>query len=98
MKNENWRPLIFNPPSRSQGPTILSSCWGRQNLTLPKVGRLIDQQQIQNGQSEATERLREALQDAIRRVKVRPDEDLNELGSASTQGGGKVLGPQKPTE
>ena len=47
---------------------------------------------------EIDERLREALQDAIRRVKVRPDEDLNELGSASTQGGGKVLGPQKPTE
>ena len=60
--------------------------------------RLIDQQQIQNGQSEATERLRETLQGAIQRVKVRADEDLNELGSASTQGGGKVLGPQKPTE
>ncbi|MEC8093290.1 MAG: hypothetical protein VX155_05615 [Planctomycetota bacterium] len=67
-------------------------------MTLPKVGHLIDQQQIQNGQIDATERLRETLQDAIQRVKVRADEDLNELGSASTQGGGKVLGPQKPTE
>ena len=37
-------------------------------MTLPKVGRLIDQQQIQNGQSEATERLREALQNAIQQA------------------------------
>lgn len=60
--------------------------------------RLIDQQQIQNRQSEATERLCETLQVAIQRAKAPADEDLNELGSVSTQSGGGVLGPQKPTE
>ncbi len=60
--------------------------------------RLIDQQQIQNGPSEATERLRESLQNAIQQEKKRTDEDLSELDSTSTQCGTEALRPQNPTE
>lgn len=60
--------------------------------------RLIDQQQIQNGQNEATERLRETLQDAIQKAKVPTDASQRELDSPSNQKGVGELGPQKPTE
>ena len=60
--------------------------------------RLIDQQQIQNEQSEATERLRKSLQTAIQQAKAPADEGLSELESTSMQGGTGELGPQNPTE
>ena len=72
-------------------------------LTLAHIDRLralrrIDQQQIENGQNEATERLRETLQDAIQKAKVPTDASHSELDSPSTQKGVGELGPQKPTE
>ena len=60
--------------------------------------RLIDQQQIQNEHSEATERLRESLQNAIQQAKAPTHEELSELESTSMQSGTGELGPQNPTE